>query len=172
MYFRVRAGLGYEKTVAEYGAFPTDPYSHTPLDGGAKQPGMTGQVKEEILTRLGELGVRVEGGAIRFQPDLLCPSEFLADPAEFRYYDVEGREQKLSLSPDSLAFTYCQVPVEYRRVEGKAWVRVERASGLPEDFAGTVLDGPVASEIHGRTGRVTKVTVGVPGHTLCREEKH
>ena len=29
-YYRIRAGLGFEKTVAEYGAFPTDPYSHTP----------------------------------------------------------------------------------------------------------------------------------------------
>ncbi len=29
-YYRVRSGLGFEKTVAEYGAFPTDPYSHTP----------------------------------------------------------------------------------------------------------------------------------------------
>ncbi len=29
-------GLGYEKTVAEYGAFPTDPYSHTPA-GGRRQ---------------------------------------------------------------------------------------------------------------------------------------
>ena len=46
MYYRVRAGLGYEKTVSQYGAFPTDPYSHTPSAGGAKQPGMTGQVKE------------------------------------------------------------------------------------------------------------------------------
>ena len=32
-----------------------DPYSHTPGGAGAKQPGMTGQVKEEVITRLGEL---------------------------------------------------------------------------------------------------------------------
>ncbi|CAN0044150.1 unnamed protein product, partial [Discosporangium mesarthrocarpum] len=42
-------------------AFPTDPYSHTNRHG-AQQPGMTGQVKEEIVTRFGELGVRIEGG--------------------------------------------------------------------------------------------------------------
>ena len=35
-----------------------------------------------------------------------------------RELDVEGREQKLSLSPDSLAFTYCQVPVVYERTAG------------------------------------------------------
>ena len=67
MYYRIRAGIGYEKSVAEYGAFPTDPYSHTPPDGGARQPGMTGQVKEEILTRRGELGVRIRGGEVRFE---------------------------------------------------------------------------------------------------------
>ena len=59
LYYRVREGIGFNKTPAEYGAFPTDPYSHTPGHGGAQQPGMTGQVKEEILSRFGELGVRV-----------------------------------------------------------------------------------------------------------------
>ena len=172
MYMKVRAGIGYEKTAAEYGAFPMDPYSHTPPVGGAKQPGMTGQVKEEILTRLGELGVRVEAGALRFQPDLLCPSEFLAEPAEFGYFDLEGGEQALALKPGSLAFTYCQVPVEYRRVEGKAWIKVAYADGTDVEFAGSVLEESVASEIHGRTGRVTKITAGVPGHTLCPEAKN
>ena len=57
LYYRVRKGIGFNKTPAEYGAFPTDPYSHTPKHAGARQPGMTGQVKEEILTRFGELGV-------------------------------------------------------------------------------------------------------------------
>ena len=69
-YEDVRAGLGYCKSAEVYGAFPTDPYSHTPAGHGARQPGMTGQVKEEVLTRLGELGLRVEDGQIVFRP---CP---------------------------------------------------------------------------------------------------
>ncbi|NND60945.1 MAG: hypothetical protein HKN49_11830, partial [Gammaproteobacteria bacterium] len=52
-YYRVRDGIGFNKTPLQYGAFPTDPYSHTPGHAGAQQPGMTGQVKEEILTRFG-----------------------------------------------------------------------------------------------------------------------
>ncbi len=71
LYYRVRAGIGFNKSPAEFGAFPTDAYSHTPRHAGAQQPGMTGQVKEEVLSRFGELGVRVSGGAVRFQPDLL-----------------------------------------------------------------------------------------------------
>jgi hypothetical protein len=59
LYYRVREGLGFNKTPDEYGAFPTDPYSNTPKHARAQQPGMTGLVKEEVLTRFGELGVRV-----------------------------------------------------------------------------------------------------------------
>jgi hypothetical protein len=74
-YRRVRDGLGYRKTAAEYGAFPADPYSHTPGEGGAQQPGMTGQVKEEILTRWGELGLRMQNGLGHFDPVLLDAAE-------------------------------------------------------------------------------------------------
>jgi len=80
-YRRVRDGLGYRKSAAEWGAFPADPYSHTAGEGGAQQPGMTGQVKEEILTRWGELGLRFEAGQIRFDPVLLEASEVPADGA-------------------------------------------------------------------------------------------
>ncbi len=75
-YEDVRQGLGYCKTPEVYGAFPVDPYSHTPGGKGARQPGMTGQVKEEVLTRAGELGLRVEDGAICFRPVLLRAPEW------------------------------------------------------------------------------------------------
>ncbi|NNC41160.1 MAG: hypothetical protein HKN95_10750, partial [Acidimicrobiia bacterium] len=70
-YYRVRAGLSSDKTPEQYGAFPMDPYSHTPGHMGAQQPGMTGQVKEEVLTRWGELGIRVHNGTVNFDPRLL-----------------------------------------------------------------------------------------------------
>jgi hypothetical protein len=56
-YYEINEGIGVHKSPALYGAFPTDPYSHTPAGKGAQQPGMTGQVKEDILSRIGELGV-------------------------------------------------------------------------------------------------------------------
>ena len=76
-YFKIRSGLSASKTPKEYGAFPFDPYSHTPSHSGAQQPGMTGQVKEEILTRFGELGCFVNDGCIMFDTSLLQNSEFL-----------------------------------------------------------------------------------------------
>jgi hypothetical protein len=94
-YRRVRDGLGYRKTAQAYGAFPADPYSHTPGEGGAQQPGMTGQVKEEILTRWGELGLRVRGGRARFDPVLLDAAELPPDGA--------------------LSFTWARVPCTWRR---------------------------------------------------------
>ena len=107
-YRRVRDGLGYRKTVAQYGAFPADPYSHTAGEGGAKQPGMTGQVKEEILTRWGELGLRLRQGRVHFDPVLL-------DAAEL----PEGGE---------LRFTWARVPYTYRR-GAAARLRVRTAAG-------------------------------------------
>ena len=93
-YRRVRDGLGYRKRVSEYGAFPFDPYSHTPAEGGAQQPGMTGQVKEEVLTRWGELGLRVHRGRLRFCPLLTDAREVPAGGAlRFTFRGVPWRLQ-------------------------------------------------------------------------------
>ncbi len=162
MYFRIRAGLGYEKSVAEYGAFPTDPYSHTPSGGGAKQPGMTGQVKEEILTRLGELGVRIKDGAVRFQPVLLRSGEFLELPADYRYLDVDGEVRSIALSSGCLAFTFCQVPVIYERVAKEAWIQVEFADGSSAEHSGNVLDKQSSEALFSRSGRIARIRVGIP----------
>ncbi|MBT8065716.1 MAG: hypothetical protein KJO09_00635, partial [Gammaproteobacteria bacterium] len=113
LYYQVRGGIGFNKTPAEYGAFPTDPYSHTPKHNGARQPGMTGQVKEEVLTRFGELGIRVTEGMARIQPALLRASEFVSEPQTFCYLDVEGNWQDMTIPAGGLGFTWCQVPVVY-----------------------------------------------------------
>jgi hypothetical protein len=114
-YYDIREGLGFNKSPAEYGAFPTDPYSHTPWGSGARQPGMTGMVKEEIVTRLGELGVFIKGGQLCFEPVLLRPTEFLATAAEYQYVDVAGKAQSIMLPAGALAFTVCQTPVVYEQ---------------------------------------------------------
>ena len=56
-YFEINEGIGVNKSPGLYGAFPTDPYSHTPRGRGVQQPGMTGQVKEDIVSRFYELGL-------------------------------------------------------------------------------------------------------------------
>ena len=76
-FYEINAGIGAHKSPKLYGAFPTDPYSHTPAGRGAQQPGMTGQVKEDILCRFGELGYYVKKGCLGFYPDILNLEEFI-----------------------------------------------------------------------------------------------
>ncbi|MBI2511959.1 MAG: hypothetical protein HYV96_08270 [Opitutae bacterium] len=157
-YYEIRAGLGFNKTPAEYGAFPTDPYSHTPGHSGAQQPGMTGQVKEEVLTRWGELGVRVEGGALAFRPTFLRAAEFTVAPATLRVPAGDGREQSVAIPARALAFTFCGVPVIYQLTRGAARVRWTDAADAHE-LAGTALDAAASAALFARTGRVTRIEV-------------
>ncbi len=155
-YYDIRQGLSFNKTPAVYGAFPTDPYSHTPLGGGARQPGMTGQVKEEILARWGELGVSVQNGAICFAPTLLRSDEFLAHPGTFEYFDVAGQPQSLSLPAGSLAFTYCQTPIIYTYGD-RAALEVVTGNGRSETILGYQLSRAYAQHILARDGHVQLV---------------
>jgi hypothetical protein len=164
-YHRIRAGLGFEKTAAEYGAFPMDPYSHTPPGGGAQQPGMTGQVKEEILTRLGELGVTVRDGLVGFRPRLLRRTELLREPAAFRHYGPDGAERSLEVPVGALAFSFCQVPVVYEATE-QAWVRVTGRDGTGVTRPGEWLDAEASRALLARDGSIERVEVGVPGSHL------
>ncbi|KPK02074.1 MAG: hypothetical protein AMS20_12565 [Gemmatimonas sp. SG8_28] len=162
-YYDVRAGIGFNKAPDVYGAFPTDPYSHTPGYAGAKQPGMTGQVKEEIITRLGELGVSVRDGMVRFDPVLLRQSEFLREPETFEYYDVGGRRQSVELETQTLGFTYCQVPIVYRRSD-ETRLTLHFADGTLHHVDGLVMDEDASREIFRRSGAIVRVEVSLtPG---------
>ncbi|MFW5972522.1 MAG: hypothetical protein ACOCTG_00905 [Bacteroidota bacterium] len=162
-YYDIRAGLGTHKKPDEYGAFPTDPYSHTPAHAGAKQPGMTGQVKEDILCRWGELGVRVADGRIVIDPVLLRASEFLSEPESFEYIGHEGTFRTIDVAPESLAFTYCQTPFIYRLSQRPA-IRVVRPDGSVESIGGDTIGREMSAEIFQRTGTVSRVEVNVsPG---------
>jgi hypothetical protein len=160
-YHDVRAGLGMNKTPEEYGAFPTDPYSHTPADGGAKQPGMTGQVKEDILCRWGELGVRVLEGRIAIDPILLRSTEFVSAARTFEYVDLDGTVNTIDLDPGSLAFAYCQTPFIYRRSPSAA-IRIVRKDGSVASTEGNAIDRDTSAAIFMRSGTVRRVEVDLP----------
>ena len=53
-YTEIRS-LGFNKSALAHGAFPTRSIFAYSQNQGAKQPGMTGAVKEEILNRQAEL---------------------------------------------------------------------------------------------------------------------
>lgn len=112
-FYEINEGIGVHKSPELYGAFPTDAYSHTPFGKGAQQPGMTGQVKEDLLSRFGELGILVKDGQLQFKPDLLRKEEFLTEEKTIEYFDVKSNTSSLKLPENSLFFTKCEVPVIY-----------------------------------------------------------
>ena len=160
VYFEVQAGIGLGKSPALYGAFPMDPYSHTPGNAGAQQPGMTGQVKEDILSRWGELGVTVQEGQIQFQVPLLRASEFLAQPSTFSYFDVAGNPQSIILKKGELAFTYCQVPVVYH-LSTSPKIILHYVEDSKQTILGDTLDLSNAARIFSRQGEIQRIEVDV-----------
>lgn len=160
-YEDIRAGLGSSKSPAVYGAFPTDPYSHTPKGQGAKQPGMTGMVKEEILTRLVELGLAIRDGRLVFEFDLLDRNEMLVHPEPFRYWGVDGQQKTLEVPAGALAYTFCQVPIVLRMGDTPAIEAHLRAGGVTRT-AGHVLDAPTSESVFRREGVIERLVVTVP----------
>ena len=157
-YNSVYDGLGVHKSPAIFGAIPTDPYSHTPAFAGAQQPGMTGQVKEDFIARMGEMGAQVKNGELAFIPQLICRTEFLAESKRFYYWDVEGNPQALNLEPGTMAFTYCQVPVVAHR-SGPAHIRVTFADGTSRHVEGLKLDVATSAAVFERLGRIHRLDV-------------
>ena len=157
-YYEIRAGIGVNKVPDLYGAFPTDAYSHTPGNAGAQQPGMTGQVKEDIISRWAELGVIVSDGKLSFAPFFLRDIEFLDADDQMRYYDLQGNEQRLSLKSGSLAFTYCQLPVVYKKAD-KASISVYYNDGNIEQIEGAQLGLELSNHVFSRSGKISRLEV-------------
>ncbi len=169
-YYRIRGGLSSDKSPEEYGAFPTDPYSHTPHHSGAQQPGMTGQVKEEILSRRGELGVHIQEGCVCFNPRLLRESEFVVQPVEFEYYDVHGNAQIVSLRPKSLAFTIYQTLVIYHLVPAGNSLDIECVKNGLTTNGCDCLDAETSEKLFQRCGELLRIEVTIPEDLLFCEE--
>jgi hypothetical protein len=157
-YYEICEGIGVHKSPVLYGAFPTDPYSHTPAHKGAQQPGMTGQVKEDILSRFGELGVLVKDSRLCFEPYLLRRSEFLSEKQLFNYVDVHGVTVELPVEEKSLCFTYCQVPVLYKLADKHA-LEVILNTGAVSKFDHVSLDVSMSQKVFGRTGEIARIVV-------------
>jgi hypothetical protein len=167
-YYKIREGIGTHKSPELYGAFPTDPYSHTPMNMGAQQPGMTGQVKEDIISRFGELGVIIRNGKIKFNPILLNKDEFLKKSQVFQYYDLKGVYQSLMLNPGMLAFTLCQIPVIYILSEEKKII-LTRKDVVEEEIEGLTLEQNISKLIFERKEQITKIKVLISN--LNKEKK-
>ncbi len=167
-YYKIRAGIGSNKTAQEFGAFPTDPYSHTPSYAGAQQPGMTGQAKEEIITRFGELGLRIRSGTIHLNPRLLRLMEFSEDSRIFEVLHTDGSRESINLNAGELAFTYCQVPFIYKlcKSANAIEIRFNSSEGSTEETICDVFPRDLYKSITQRDGTIRRVEVTVPSSLL------
>lgn len=167
LYYRVREGIGFNKSPAEYGAFPTDPYSHTPKHAGAQQPGMTGQVKEEILSRFMELGVLPENGSVQFNPALLRRREFVQQAQSFRYLDVYNQWREMTVETNQLAFTWCQIPIVYVLSEaGTEQIELCFTNGESELIEGLSLPKQYSQSVFSRDGTIREIRVSLNQQNL------
>ncbi|MDZ7834428.1 MAG: hypothetical protein U5K84_02910 [Alkalibacterium sp.] len=162
-YEDIKEGIGLKKSPALYGAFPTEAYSHTPGFAGVQQPGMTGQVKEDFISRLGELGIKVEEGRIQFIPVLLAESEFLNETTDWSLpVNVDGAETAaIRLKEGTLGFTFCSVPVTYD-LGDKQKIVVSYKDGTKNVFEDTdTLDSETSQAIFSREGSIDSISVSV-----------
>jgi len=156
-YYEIKAGIGIYKSPDLYGAFPTDAYSHTPAGSGVKQPGLTGQVKEDIIARFGEMGVRVQKGCIRFDPSLLNLDELLTSESVFSYFDIEEKQKEITLEKGQIAFTFCQVPIIMHSSDTKE-IRL-LLSSEEKVIPGNSLNEEFSNMLFSRSGEINSIHV-------------
>ena len=147
-YREIHKGLGAHKSPAVYGSFPFDPYSHTPMMAGVQQPGMTGQVKEDIISRYFELGVVISKGQLSVQPIILNPEEFIKP---------DGLAQNEYSCP-SLSFTYCSVPFVYV-LDGKSGMEIIYHDKVTEYVTSYTLDALQSRAVFNRDNSIKKIIV-------------
>lgn len=164
-FYEINEGIGVHKSPSLYGAFPTDPYSHTPFGKGAQQPGMTGQVKEDILSRFGELGVFVKEGQLYFNPCLLRKEEFFEQSANFEYIDILKQPQTVQMEKNSLGFTYCQIPVVYE-ISAQDGLSILFSDGSSKSVNSLTVDADTSAKIFKRTGEVRQIKAYVKSSHL------
>ncbi len=160
-YREIRNGLGLQKNPKHFGAFPVDPYSHTPQHAGAQQPGMTGQVKEDILARVSEIGVRIRDGIISFDPGMLESCELLTESSNMKFFDVNGQLRTLAIEKDCFAFTLCQVPVILKQsIQQGISIRFVDQSQIQRDDLQLSIEE--SQEVFARSGQIQIIEINFP----------
>ncbi|SDM08669.1 hypothetical protein [Chryseobacterium taihuense] len=159
-FYEINEGIGVHKSPELYGAFPTDAYSHTPFGKGAQQPGMTGQVKEDLLSRFGELGILVKDGQLQFKPDLLRKEEFLTEEKTIEYFDVKSNASSLTLPENSLFFTKCEVPVIYEISENES-VEIFNEQCEAKIENSLIINQEDSENIFKRNGKISLIKVKI-----------
>ncbi len=141
-YNELLQGFIYRKSPKECGAIPIEPYSHTSFNKKSEQPGMTGQVKESVIMRRGELGVTVADGMISFNSEFLREDEF-----------DENAEIK---------FSCYSVQCVYKKSD-KRGISVFN-NGVETTIDGYTLNNKLSKCIFRRTGEISSIVIYIQHH--------
>jgi hypothetical protein len=121
---------------------------------------MTGQVKEDLITRASEMGVVVADGTISFEPRIVRVEEFLEEPSSLTYVGLDGELHAIALEAGTMAFTLCQVPVVLHRSGGAAGIAVARDGGVGHGD-GLSLTRADSAAVFDRTGSISRLDVSL-----------
>ena len=121
---------------------------------------MTGQVKEDVISRFGELGVEVNNGIISFNSEMLRDQEFLTTNETFRYVNLSKEKIELDLNSNSLCFTYCQVPIIYSKSSSKK-VTIDFIDGRSISIQGNELDIDSSRSLFDRENIIKQINVSL-----------
>ncbi len=157
-YYEIKAGIGLYKNPELYGAFPTDAHSHTPAHSGVKQPGLTGQVKEDMVARIGELSLRLGYGTMVFEPSLLNEDEILLHDKIFEFPAWDGSLRQIELKKGQIGFTFCQTPIVVSFCE-KEKITVWYSNGRKEEYIGRELPPEISRKIFERNLEIDRIEV-------------
>ncbi|MCB9001289.1 MAG: hypothetical protein H6537_04855 [Bacteroidales bacterium] len=149
-YYEVKKGIGAHKSPSEYGSFPFDPYSHTPIMAGVQQPGMTGQVKEDIISRFMELGIIVENGKIYIDLTMLNIDEFHRSDNQHIPW---------------LTVTFCFTPFTFY-VDEKSGIDIKYANGKIINLYNYEIPADISQFVFMRTKEIAKIVVHIQKNKL------
>jgi len=109
----------------------------------------------------------VSEGAVNFELALLRAREFVASPQTFRFLDVDGQWQELTVPESGLAFTWCQVPFVYRLDDSaEPSVMVTKDDGSHRKLTEPMLPTELSAELFLRSGRIRRVDLVVTRRQL------
>jgi hypothetical protein len=91
---------------------------------------------------------------------LLKKDEFLFAPQKFEYYNINGELRVIDLNKNSLAFTFCQVPIVYN-ISGSNKIHVFYSNGKKQEIKGTTINRELSGQIFARNPGIEKIIVEV-----------
>jgi len=102
----------------------------------------------------------VTEGKLGFNARLLRIEEFLNKPKTFTYIDVNKNVRQIELEKDSLAFTYCQIPIIYK-LAVKEGLKVVLNGDSELEFDHLNLDAAASKKVFERTGEIIQIIVSI-----------